>query len=393
MTLRSICSSAAAALASALVLALTAAPLPALADDRASVETGRSAGRAVLMFRDPRGCAIALLRERCIADVDAFLGARGDGDFGNVPNVGSHPATGLRAFVANGDRDAFDFALRWINNRMATEAQWKNDPRDAALYDAGVLDVFLAAAGPDRTRQMLAAAPATDLAAHAAHIPAGTLPVDFTSLRGYDPARPNASAVLPLANDLVRALRSHVAPPALAPVPNDDGPAASAALGVDLATMAELLDAWPWAMQPEAQTFGFALADRLDAIVPAVGRSFVATFRVKVRAGPDFDRISAAGALTSAVAVYDAASPAERKQRIALGSAAAQLAYNAANTRSPDVARSLLLVLTQSALLDAAVPGWQAARTEAAPIGPLDWLPQRALGVRLVDLIEKVNRS
>jgi hypothetical protein len=240
---------------------------------------------------------------------------------------------------------------------------------------------------------MLAATPATDLAAHAAKIPAGTLPVDFTSLRGYNPAHPNALAVLPLANDLVRSLRSHVAPPVLAPVPTEDGPAAHAALGVDLATMAELLDAWPWAVQSDAQTFAFALADRLDAIVPAVGRPFVATFRTKVRAGAGFDRISAAGALTSAVAVYDAASPAERKQRIALGSAAAQLAYNAANTRSPDVARSLLIVLAQSDVLDAAIPGWRPARAEAAPLGPLDWLPQRALGVRLVDLIEKVNRS
>jgi hypothetical protein len=393
VTPRSICSRTCAVLACAFALVVASAPQRAAADDRASVEAGRSAARAVLLLRNPRGCGIALLRERCIADVDGFLQARGDGDFGNVPNVGPHPASGLRAFVANGDRDGFDFALQWINNRMATEGQWQYDARDAALYDAGVLDVFLAAAGPDQTRQLLAAVAAADLAAHAAQIPPHALPVELTLPRGYNPAHPNAPALLPYARDLVRGLRAAMPSPPLAAVPNSDGPAASAALGVDLATMAELLDAWPWALQADTQAFGSALADRLDAVVPAVGRGFVATFRAKMRATPQFDRISASGALTSAVAVYDAASPAERKQRIGLGSAAAQLAYNAATTRSPDAARSLLLVLGMSNVLDDAIPGWQAARAGAAPIAPSDWLPQHALGVRLVDLIEKANRS
>ncbi len=49
------------------------APHAAQADDRASVEGGRGAGRGLLILRDPKVCGIALLRDRCRADVEAFL--------------------------------------------------------------------------------------------------------------------------------------------------------------------------------------------------------------------------------------------------------------------------------------------------------------------------------
>ena len=368
------------------------APQPARADDRASVEAGRAAGRAVLMLRDPRACAIALLRDRCIADVDAFLGGRGDADFGHVPKVGPHPASGLRAFVANGDREGFDFALSWINNRQATAAQWKTDARNAALYDAGVLDVFLAAAGPDEVRQMLGAVPAADLAMHAGEIPADALPSDLAPLRALHMTRPNGLAVLPFARDLVRSLRRSVPGPPLAELPNVDKPAGDAMLGVAIATLSELLDAAQWATQNDVQSFAAGLADRLDAVMPSPGRVAVATFRTKVQTGASFDRAGANDALASAVAVYGAAGPRDRAQHVALGSAATQLAYNATIPRSVESSRNLLTVLVGSDALDAAIPGWKTARPDGASIGSSDWPAQHAHALRLVDLIQKANR-
>ena len=347
----------------------------------------------MLILRDLRGCAIALLRDRCITDVGTFLHGRGDSDFSDIPKIGPHPASGLRAYVTNGDRDAFDVALTWINNRQASVAQWKADPRAAALYDAGVLDVFLAAAGQDETGQMLGAAPAADLAMHAADIPAGALPLDVAPLRALHMTRPNALRVLPFARDLVSAVRRSFASPLLAEIASAEKPAADAALGLAVATMAELIDAWQWGSQTDAQAFAAGLAARLDTVVPSPGRPFVTTFRTKVQAGVNADRAGASDALTAAIAVFDAAVPIQRRQRLALGSAAAQLAYNAANARSVDTSRNLLTVLAGSDVLDAAIPGWKAARTDGEPIGAGDWLAQHAYAVRFVELIQKANRS
>jgi hypothetical protein len=390
---RSISSRTRAAALAIVALLCAFAPQQARADDGVSVEAGRTAGRAVLIFRDPRGCAIALLRERCIADVAAFLHGRGDASFGTIPKVGPHPASGLSAFVTNGDRDAFDDALSWINNRQASAEQWKIYPREAALYDAGVLDVFLAAAGADEMRQMLGAAPGADLAVHAVEIPAGALPLDIAPLRALKMTRPNALHVLPFARELVSALRRSAPPPVLAEVPTAETPAADAALGLAVATMSELIDAWQWALQSEAQAFAATLADRLDAMVPSSGRPFVVSFRTKVRAGTSFDPAGANDALASAVAVFGAAVARERAQRLALGSAAAQLAYNSAYARAADSSRNLLTVLAGSDVLDAAIPGWRTARADGASIGTSDWLAQHAYALRLVDLIQKANRS
>jgi hypothetical protein len=391
-TRRSICSSALLA-APALLLALAFTPRVALADDRASVEAGRAIGRAVLLLRDPRGCGIALRHDRCVADVDAFLNGRGDADFTSVPKIGPHPASGLRAFVANGDRDGFDFALGWINNRQASADQWTTNPRDAALFDAGILDVFQAAAGEEQVRQMLGAAPAADLAMHAEQIPADALPIDLGPVRALHMTRPNALVVLPFTHDLVRALRTRLPPAPFAGVPSAATPSGEAALGVAVATTAELMEAWPWGLQADAQQYTAALADRLDAVVPSPGRPAVATFRTAVQAGPSFDPRRADEALTSAVAVFMTAGPRDRGLRVGLGSAAAQLAYNAAILRDPAQAGNFLTVLGGTSALDDVLPGWRAARPEAASIKPSDWLAQHAYAMRLVDLIQKANGS
>jgi len=392
-TRRSICSRA-VVLAVATAVALAAlVPRPAAADDRASVEEGRANGRAVLLLRDPRGCGVALMHDRCVSDVDTFLHGRGDADFARVPNVGPHPATGLRAYVANGDRNGFDGALAWINNRNASQEQWKTSARDAALFDAGVLDVFQASAGEDRLQQLLGAVPGADLALHADQIPADALPLDIAPLRALHMTRANAIAVLPFSRDLVRALRSRVPAPTFAQVPDPATPAGEAALGVAVATTAELLDAPGWVFQDDAQRYAAALADRLEAVVPSPGHPAVASFRTTVQAGLSFDSHKADEALVSAIAVFMRAGPHERGFRVGLGSAAAQLAYNAAVLRDPEQARNFLTVIGATGTLDPVVAGWREARVGAATVQPSDWPAQHALAMRLVDLIQKANGS
>jgi hypothetical protein len=410
-TRRSICSRATAA---ALALALLGLfdPRPVLADDRTSIDEGRVAARGILIVREPGGCGIVLLRERCIADVEAFLQRHGrnDRDYANLSKIGLRPASGLRAFVAHGDRDGFDAALSWFNNVQANELRWKADPRDAALYDAGIISVLGPTAGLDPGgaevaivegrlgEALVVAGPVIDLAQHAALIPAGALPIDLAPLRSMSAELSRGRAnvfrlpqMIPFARSLASAIAETAPPPPLAAVPRSDAPAADPALGLAVATMAELLQAVPWSVQHDAQAFAAALADRLEVLVPQPGRPFVASFRRKAQAGTSHDRAGASDALTAALAVFDATVRLERRQRVALGSGVAQLAYNAANTRVAESSRNLLTVLAGSDALDAAIPGWKAARADGASIGASDWLAQHVYALRLVELIQKAN--
>jgi len=350
-TLRSICSSGVSpdvkrAPAGAFALAVLAVFVllvarPALADDRAPVDQGRIAARGILIVRDPRACGIAVLHERCIADVDAFLHGRGDTGFNHV---------------------------------------------------------LFAAANGDTTGEILAALPATDLARHAASIPADALPVDAAPLRAMSAeaagARPNIyrmPQLVPFTKTLVAAVRTTVPAPALATVALADTPAADAALGVAFSTMAELIDSPQWVAQGDAQAFAVALAGRLETLVPAAGRADVARFRASVRAGTSFDHDRANAALTAASSAWITSVPRDRAQRFAFAAAAAQLAYNAAVLRSPEASAEMLRVIAASASLDAVIPGWGATRAGAASVGATDWLAQHALSIRLVDLIQKAN--
>ena len=382
------------------VLVAAVAPQPARADDRAAIDEGRSAGRGVLMLREPSACGIAVLRERCIADAEAFLRGRGDGDFAFVPKIGPHPATGLRAFVTSGDLDALDAAMSWINNTEAQETRWKADARSAALYDAGVLTVFLPAAKGDRYGEMVASEPAIDLARHVASIPPGALPVDTAPLRAMSGEAANANPSLrrmprlvPFAKTLVAAVAAAAPPTPIAVVPRTATPASDAALGVAFSTMGELIDAPAWEAQDDAQAFAKTLADRLDALVPEAGRGDVVAFRANARAGVMFEHDRALASLNTAGSTFMKYATHERVQRFSLAAIAAQLAYNAAILRSPEHSAMMLRMLAISAPLDAPIPGWSAARGGAASIGASDWLAQRAYALRLVDLIQKANAA
>ena len=383
---RSISSSrAAAALVGLSVLAVALVPATARADDRALVETGRTAARAIVLFRDPRACGIALLHERCMSDVEAFLRERGgDGDdsFKAIPNIGPHPASGLRAYVRDGDRDAFDFALQWINNRQATPQRWKDDPRGASLYDAGMLDVFLGAAGADPNAVMLGAAPGADLAVHAAEIPGDALPLDAGPLRALKMTRPNVLRVLPFARDLVAALDTAVPPPALAVMSYGDGAAGDAALGVAAATVRELIDCGVWLGQADAQQFVDAYVTRLSALAPEA-----AALRPKLRVDAAFDRDGAQAMHTRLLATVLGRADVHG-ERASVGFGAAQLSYNASVVRDAASSATLLRAVATASALDS-IPRFAQGRAEASGISAGDWKSQYHLGLRLVDVIMK----
>jgi hypothetical protein len=386
---RSISSSAPWCAALALVAAFAFVPRPASADDRAAVDRGRTAGRGILIMRDPRVCGIALLHARCVSDATVFLHGRKDADFTSVPKIGPRPATGLMAFVEDGDRDAFDFALSWYNNTQSNEAMWSADARDAALYDAGIEDVFLPAARGGPLMERLGMAPVGDLANHAAQIPGGALPVDLAPIRAGARGPQGVMRLPPggpqFAHDLVRALDAATPPLPFATLVYD-GPAGDAALGVAGATIAEFNDSPFWLAQADVQLFIDAYVARLAALAPQRAAE-IADLRAKLRGDAAWAHDAAQAAETKVLTAIITASPA-RGRRIAFATAATQIPYNAAILRDPAAAAGLLRAVGTAAVLDD-IPGFASARPEAANLAANDWRGQYRLGLRLVDLLSK----
>jgi hypothetical protein len=369
-----------------MLAALAIVPHPASAADRGAVERGRSAGRAILLLRSPFACGIVVLRARCIADVDGFLSGRGDADFKEVPKVGPHPATGLRAYVTNGDRDGFDRALYWLNSTSSTEPMWKSDPAGAAAYDAGIEDVFFPAALGNMAAEYLSLGPVIDISNHLALVPPDALPVDVAPLRTAGTSSKSAQlppGALAFTKTLVQALDTTLPGEPLATFSYPAGPAGDAMLGIATNTVFELTDSAAWASQPDTQRFFDDYTARLRIIAPERATE-IATVRQKLRGGAGFRGVEAGTAASQLFGKVLEASPG--RQRMLLGGLAAQLPYNAAVFRDAERAATFLRVLGSLDALDA-VPGFSKARAEANAIGPTEWLKQYALGVRLVDLI------
>jgi hypothetical protein len=376
-------------------IAVAMGPRAANADDRASVDAGRTAGRGLLILRDPRVCAIALLRERCKADVDAFLEGRTDADFKEVPNIGPHPASGLRAFVTDGDRSKFDNALGWLNSRQSTAAMWTADARGAALFDAGIEDVMLPAGQGVEVMELLGAGSVMDLLAHAAQIPSSALPVSVPAKpAGAGSPIPGAaslpSGTMKFAHDLVSALDAAMPSPALVSMRFVDGPAGDAALGVASSTIAELIDSPAWLFQADAQRFIDDYAARLTTIAPARAAE-IAGFRSALSVKPNFSHDGALKQYNRIVASVGTSDPS-RARPFVMGAFAAQLVYNAAILRDQNIGAMMSRFVSAPSPLDASVPGWSAARVSANVSPDAGWGTQYQLGLRLVDLIEKANR-
>ena len=367
------------------------------ASDASALEAGRSAGRMVLIMSEPGICGIALVHERCKADVDAFLTGKRDADFSYIPKIGSHPATGLRAFVTSGDRDGFDFALGWLNSRASTPAMWNSDARSAALYDAGIEDVMLPSAQGKDVLERLRAGPIIDLANHAAQIPAATLPVDI------DPIRPGARgpsagiARLPpgamqFAHDLVTAIDKAMPAPPLVRLTFSEGSAGDASLGVASATVNELVDSPAWLAQADAQEFVDEYCARLMVVKTDQGGE-VTALRSALRVDTSFSRAAARKANTAILAGIVQKDGGGRTKPVLLGMLAAQMVYNAAILRDPRMGKTTVQLLGGEPALDAVVPGWGAARESSNGLRDDAWSAQYQLGLHLVDLIRSANAT
>jgi hypothetical protein len=383
---RSICFSVAAVL----VVAFMVTTLPARADDPASVARGRAVGRGLLLLRDPRACGIAVLHERCRADSESILAGRGDEAFASIPHIGARPASGLRAFVNDGDRSGLDPALMYINSHTATAAMWSADSRDAALYDAGINGVLVSAAHGNLAAQTLSLGPVLDLAEHLDVIPSGSLGIVLDVLRpaaGSGTAKQLSPSALSVARDLVVATDRTTPAPPLAVFTYDDGAFGDAVLGVAAATTAELIDSPAWLVQSDAQLFLDAYVARLTVMVPE-RRPQLAAFRATLRRGDVTEHDATLNAHTAMISPLLGPNKPHTKG-ILLGMLSAQLVYNAAVLHDPGMSRAALGIAASEGALDAAIPGWSASRAVATGIGATDWTSQYRFGLRMVDLIMK----
>jgi hypothetical protein len=234
------------------------------------------------------------------------------------------------ADVANGDRDALDIALRSVETLPSDPGRW-NDPRDAALYDAGTARTLVA--GIDRSA---AAAPMIQLA------PAGA-------------------------------------------------PAADVELGLASQAVGELAQSPHWIVQDDAQRFIVLLTSRYEQLAPD---SAAAGARLRAATRPaSLDRDATLEALRAMDAALEGKLGRARSQRFVAGVALAQLAYASAITHSESIARGMLYALSATPVIDDVVPGWAAARVQGAAIRSTDWMAQHAYAVHLAELIQKANRS
>ena len=372
-------------------LVLAVGPSAARADDRASVEAGRTAGRGLLIVRDPKACGIALLRQRCIADVDAFLAGRGDADFKDVPRVGPHPASALRTFVTAGGIDQLDPALAWYNTRRSTAAMWAADARNAALYDAGIEDVTLPAALGSVAREFAGSGSVLDIIDHGDQVPAGALPVTVppkpTVLSTTPITASTSTGSLPFAHALVAALDTGMPAPPLTPTRAVNGPAGDAALGVAGSTVAQLIDSPAWLFQTDAQRFIDDWTVQLATRFP--GRAAeIAALHTAIHTPVGFSHDAALQSHTALVRAIVAEDKVRAKPFV-LGGFAAQLVYDAAIVRRQNLGAMMSRFLADETALDTSIPGWSAER--AAASAP-DWNAQYQHGLRLVDLTERANR-
>ncbi|HZO94411.1 MAG TPA: hypothetical protein VFB22_11690 [Candidatus Baltobacteraceae bacterium] len=389
--------------AALLAWAMTVSPhaVTAQADhDAAAVERGRSAGRVLVLLRNPFGCAIIVLRARCIADVDAFFAGRSDGDFANVPNVGKHPVSGLRAFVSEGDRGGYDPALAYLDTRVADATLWHDDPRSAALYDAGIEDVLLPSvprgdpsAEPGVT-QMLQLGPFADLVRHAGAIPTGAIGVSADDLSRFASNTARDSWTLVGSRDALSAMVSaahrvtqsvdtaHPAPP-LVPLPDRDGSLGDALLGVETAVADDLSHSGPWLGQSDAQAFLDRYFDRLERLDPSL-RPLCSAARDDLRYDAHYSAASAREGMHDLVAALQT-SP--RAARMEMGWQAEELGFAAVIVRDGELSATMLRSVSRNDALDDAVPGFREARLSAVAVSPTDWGAQYRLSVHLVDLL------
>jgi hypothetical protein len=363
------------ALATLVVAALGAAPLPASAspaDDAAAVATGRAMGRALVIFHDPETCAPLVRIAVCESDLDAFFrGTDRAARLARVPHAKPDPARTLDAYITDGDPRNADPALAWLS---ATEAPESDAPRTAELEDDGIAASMIDAAGSDRHARLVAGAVLVDAArAHAAEDVHLLEPTDRAFLNALVsngdastyttkltaaklPAFEQAETTFARAVD-----RTFPVDPSPVLAYNDT-PEADIRLGMAVAAVREYLAYPRLAALPESRAFAALTLKNVSDAVPATtndGDAVLAamgTTSAQTRAGAE----KHFGTLAQA---FFTDAPLGSIPLLLLGNTVAEIAYDAATTRSATSAATYDAALAETVVLPN-VPSDVAARVK-----------------------------
>ncbi|MBD5605287.1 MAG: hypothetical protein IAI48_09380 [Candidatus Eremiobacteraeota bacterium] len=359
----------------------------ARADEGDGVEAGRSAARAIVIFRDPWPCATLLLAARCDADVTHMTGSAGDAIAPSIPGAGKHPISGLHDFIEHGNRDGYDRALTYINSISAPEALWKSDPAAATLFDIGGAQVLIPAAGDNFAGRVLSSGDVFDLDAHRESGELAGANEALVASIGLDKKAAFTDADGTAAALLAASFARFPEPPLGAYA--YDRPAGYALYGLASAWVFEFIDNAAWLAQSDVRAFVISWADRGVALNAGAGNARDA-FLKQLNARPfDHNRVLQSGIdLSSAVFT---GKPLALRRQILIGNTAGQMGYNAAVLREENFGRTACGLLADIADFDAISPDVARLRKTAASLRPSDWSAQFALSRELSVAIVEAN--
>lgn len=359
-------------------VALAAEPIVPTASDRASFSVGQAKQRVIEMFQDPRMCGIVLLRQRCLADVEALVPTQTD----------AAQIEHLRAFAQYGDMDRYDSKWAEVNVVLLPDSFWQKDPVATWLQAAGILlqsDSELE--GPMKV--IMESPTYGDMARYAnAARPYGSLvPGDLIAAAAKAPADSNVAGVpvasAPLDLTQVQHLHDILIPRLKALFPSAAQPAVLSApslkgdmqLGAYVATANEMFESPTLFLQPSSRAFLSAVSVRLAQVQPdaaSAEQARIVAQRFLTVAGPDaWKSVHADWHVATNKAA--AALQGHRKEAFFGGMMAAQVAYNAAVLKEASAANDQMGFIAAWTSADRDLPGLATKRAALSAVAHGDW--------------------
>jgi hypothetical protein len=327
----------------------------ALASPSPSALTSYSQGQAYeRLFQDhlmPSTCGIVLERPRCNGDFRTVQALRG----------ADTNDSAMEAWLATGDLSR---SVKGWNGMYVPDQTWANDAEFAWWFTAGQVSIAASLPEGPETTDYLAHLPDV-FEAHAASTPAGFHGMVLST--GSPFAR-----LQPLQTALLKAVPVEAYPDASLA----DGTKGDVQLGIYLATLEELIDNPLALSRPESRAFGLIVARRLQTINDAYrsGSSFssvVAALSGDIPSDPAQINALLRQPLSNAMSTTW---PLARRQAFAYGTLVAQVAYNAAVLRDPQVDATFRRVI-------AALPPYAGMSSRvAADVAALRTIPYASKG-------------
>jgi hypothetical protein len=345
-----------ALLLSPFVAARPANATPAEDAAAAAVAEGRAMGRALVIFHDPETCAPLLRIAVCKSDLDTFFrGTDRAARLARVPHAKPNPAQTLDAYITDGDPRDADPALAWLS---ATEAPANDLPRVAQFEDDGIAASMIDAAAGDRHERLVAGAVLVDLAhrrtADDAQLMTAADRAFLTSLAPNGEANAYGAnltaAKLPMLDTAETAFaravdRAYPADPSPA-LAYDDTPEADIRLGMAVATVREYLAFPHLASLPESRAFAALTLKSVADAVPATANDGDAVLAA-MGTTSERTRANAAKRFGTLAQTFFGEAPLGSIPLLLLGNTVAELAYDAATTRSATNAATYDAALAQ----------------------------------------------